>query len=140
MVSRQDVQEAQTYPDQDPNDWKTIAKRAGADVALRAKVLNFDAKLQEGYSTEEVEDSQWQKERGEKKRKNLYKVKALEGNVRIQLEFTNLASGETRIAVAEHQDKTLSDERGGAIHLKPKLSFLETLTNEALRKFFDTYR
>ena len=145
LVSKQDVEAARAAPDQSPTDWKGLARRSGAEFALRAKVLEFSAETREGYSSEMVEDSQLAQEQGESARKSerIFKAKAIDGKVRVQLEFTELspkdASDAVRVAVAEKTDRVSGDEKDGAIHLPPKLRFLENLTNEAFREFFERY-
>jgi hypothetical protein len=63
LVAKEDLAVARVAPDQDPLDWRGIAKKAGADFALRAKVLKFEAPIHEGYSTAEVIDTQLAAER-----------------------------------------------------------------------------
>jgi hypothetical protein len=137
LVSKQDVGAARIQFQQDPSDWKGIAKRAGADYALKARVLEFTSNENVGYSRETVEDSQMEAETGEGKTERLYKVKALTGSVRVELQFANLGNGDTRIGVAEKQGKAEADERTGAAHLPPRLSFLTGLLEQAFRQFFD---
>lgn len=147
LVSKQDVEAARRAPEQDPRDWKGIAKRAGADYALRGKILEFDADTREGYSSEEVEDSQLAEERGEDaaKTERLFKVKSVTGKVRVELEFADLNSpkdpkdNDTRIGIAESQDQVVQEERKLAARMPPKLRFLEKIANEAFRKFFEIY-
>lgn len=141
LISKEDLTKARNAPDQDPRDLNGLAKRAGADYALKAKVLEMTAETQEGYSKIEVEDSQLAAERGEKERKTERVVKAarLDGKVRVELEFTAVADNDRRVAVAEAEDQVSQDAAQGAIHLPPKLRFLEQLTNKAFKEFFDRY-
>lgn len=141
LVSKQDVETARRAPAQDPNDWQGIARRAGADLALRARVIQFDADTREGYSSEEVEDSQLAAERGKDKGKDTryFKAKSLTGKVQVELEFTQLDNGEARRAIATHEETVTADAKSSAIHLPPKLRFLEKISNEAFRDFFDRY-
>ncbi len=142
LVPKQDVEAAKVAVGQSPLDWKGIAKRAGADDALRVRVLNFDAITHSGYSEEEVEDSQLAEEEGvsEAKTEDVYKVKSLTGHVRFDLEFTDLQTGETSDATAEATDKVVSSAKDSAIHLPPKMGFLEKLSNQAFKRFFDQYQ
>ncbi len=141
LISKEDVNKAKKAHDLDPRDWMGLAKRVGADYALRAKVIEFAADTQEGFSKIEVEDSQLAAERGEKERKTERVVKAarLDGRVKVELEFTAASDGDRRIAVAEAEDQVSQEADKGAIHLPPKLRFLETLTNKAFKEFFDRY-
>jgi len=146
LISKQDVQQARIAPEQDPTDWKGIARRAGAEVALRAKVVRFDAQEQTGTMTEEVYDSQLAAEQGtDGKTQRVYRVKSLEGNVQVQLEFTTLVpSGKvledpTRFALAEAQEKVVESEKNSSIHLPLRLRFLENLANNAFKDFFERY-
>ena len=141
LVSQEDLETAKASPAQDPTDWKGLAKRAGADFALRAKVLNFDADERQGYSEETVEDSVIAEEQGEENAKttHLYKVKSLTGHVKVQLDFTDVKSSETRSAVAEAKDITTEEGKTQAAHLPPRLRYLENLSNQAFAKFFDQY-
>jgi hypothetical protein len=139
LVSKQDIETAKAAPDQDPTDWKGIAQRAGADYALRAKVLKFDAPIHEGYSSETVEDSQLAEETGNGRTQRVFKVKSMEGDVKVELQFTHLSDGETRSGIAEAQQKVEESAKSSAIHLPPKLRFLEDLSNQAFKDFFDRY-
>jgi hypothetical protein len=140
LISKQDLEQARLAPEQDPMDWKGIAKRSGAEVALRAKVLKFDAQDYSGYTSEEVYDSQLAEEHGtDGKTQRVYKVKSLNGDVQILLEFTTLDDTDTRSAVAEAQDKVVESEKTSSIHLPARLRFLETLTNKAFKTFFERY-
>jgi hypothetical protein len=139
LVSRDDVEAARTQYQQDPSDWRGIAKRAGAEYALIAHVLEFKTDQRTGYSHETVEDSQMEKETGESKTDHLYKVKSLTGSVKIELQFANLATGDVRKGITEKSDTVTADERKGGIHLPLRLRFLEGLCNEAFKDFFDKY-
>jgi hypothetical protein len=140
LVSKQDVEAARAAPSIDPTDWQAIARKSGADVALRATVLKFEGVTREGYSSEVVEDSQIAEEQGgDGKTEHVYKVRSITGNVRVELEFTDLRENDTRAAVAEATDVATAESRTEAGHLPPKLRFLEKVSNEAFRKFFDQY-
>ncbi|MGZ3688030.1 MAG: hypothetical protein ACXWPM_03620 [Bdellovibrionota bacterium] len=141
LISKQDVDAARNVPEQDPRDWKGIARRAGAELALRAKVLTFDGTENEGYSAIEEEDSQLAAEGGEEARKTqrVVKVKSLTGHVKVDLMFTDLLTGETKTGTAEAEDRVVEDARNEAIHLPPKLRYLEQLSNKAFKDFFESY-
>jgi len=140
IIPKEDVQAARVQFQQDPSDWKGIARRAGADYALKARVLQFDAKTNVGYSEEKVDDSLLAEETGEGETERLYKVKSLTGTIKVELQFANLADGTVRMADAEKTDKVFADEREGAAHLPPPLGFLEKLCNEAFQDFFAKYQ
>lgn len=143
VVSKQDVEKARTAPDLNPTDWKNLARRAGAEIALRARVAEFDATEREGYSTVEENDSQLAAELGrpasEVKTTRAYKVRSLHGRVRVDLEFTDLTTDDTRTAPAEAEDTIAAESKDTAGHLPPKLRFLERLSNEAFKRFFAQY-
>jgi hypothetical protein len=140
LISKEDVDAARAAYSTDPSDWKGIARKAGADYAMIAKVLDFRTDENSGYSKEEVQDSQMKAETGEAKTERLYKVKSLVGNVKIELQFADLVSGEVRKAVVEKSKTVTADEREGGIHLPLRLRFLEDLCNEAFKDFFDKYQ
>lgn len=142
LVNKKDLQKVRDRADQDATDWQGLAKRAGADIALRAKTLEFEAEEHQGYSEEEVYDSQLAQERGEKEghTKRLYKVKSLEGRVRVELSFQYLnESKDLRVAVAEATETETVEEKERAAVTSPKLRFLETLSNKAFSDFFERY-
>ena len=141
LVSKQDVQAARDLPGMSPVDDLGIAKKAGADFALAAKVLEFDGTTRSGVSSETVNDSQLAEERGthEAMTERLYPVKSLTGKVRVELTFTNVATGEIRSGIAEKQDTLVNEGKTEAVHLPPKLGYLENLSNEAFRDFFERY-
>lgn len=144
LVSKQDVEAARIAPEQDPTDWIGIARRSGADYALRAKVLSFDATERAGYSSEKVEDSQMAQDMGEDHRMtdHLYKVKSLTGKVQVRLDFskTDPKDPDLRTGVAEAEDVATSGTRTEAPHLPPRLSFLQQLEGKAFAKFFEQYK
>lgn len=140
IVSKEDVEAARVQFQQDPSNWKGVAKRAGADYALKARVLEFKSDENVGYSRETVQDSQMEAETGQAETERLYKVKALTGSVRVELQFADLGSGDTRVGIAEQQGKAEADERNGAAHLPPRLSFLEGLLEKAFHDFFERYQ
>lgn len=140
LVSKQDVEAARTAPQQDPRDWNGIAKRTGADYALRARVIQFQADQNEGYSSDTVYDSQLAEEQGtDGKTERVYKVKSLDGHVRVELQFIRLSDNDTRIGFANADEKVEADAQKTAIHLPPSLRFLEKLSNKAFKEFFDQY-
>jgi hypothetical protein len=141
LVSKQDVEAARQHPGQDPTDWVGIARRAGADFALKGKILEFTGDTRQGYSTVEERDSQLAEDRGDDgKTERLIKVRALHGKVRIQLQFSPTARNDLRTGTAEAEDEVTADTQTEAAHLPPKLRFLEKIANEAFRKFFEQYK
>jgi len=141
LVSQREVDAARSAHDSDSSDWRSVAQKAGADVALRAHVLQFDAETSEGYSKEEEDDPQMVEERGEEghRTERLYKVRGLKGKVRIELRFLTLSDGDLRTADAEAENEVRVEARDSAAHLPPKLRFLERLTEEAFSRFFTRY-
>jgi len=88
LISKQELEKAKEDPTQDPMDWRGLARRAGADIALHARVLEFSAETHQGYSREQVIDSQLAQDLGtDGKTERLYKVKELTGQVRLELEI-----------------------------------------------------
>ena len=144
LVSKEDVTRARIAPEQNPNDPIGIARRAGADYALKARVLEFSAEEKSGYSSEKTYDSQLAAERGEKEGtiQKLYRVKSLIAKVRIELSLskTDPKDSDTRTAIAEAEETVQAEEKTEAAHLPPKLFFLEKLTNEAFARFFEQYK
>ncbi|MBY0470843.1 hypothetical protein K2X30_06695 [bacterium] len=140
LISKQDVQAARNDSSIAATDWKGIARKAGAEFALKAKVLKFDADTREGYSKQEVYDSVIEEEQGgDGKVQRLYKEKSLTGHVQVELEFSDLSQDDTRVAIAEEEQVVKAEGKTGGIHLPPKLRFMETITNEAFRKFFEKF-
>ena len=144
LISEKDVMKSRAAPDQDPTDWKAIAKNAGAEYALRGNILEFSAEQSESYSAVEEPDSQLEAETGKQKAERIVKIKTLEGAVRVQLEFADLErnpdqSPLVQTGVAEHNEKITTDPVKKGPELPPRLRFLENLTNEAFRKFFERY-
>jgi hypothetical protein len=140
ILSKQQIELARSYFAQDPSDWQGIAKRAGADYALKARVLEFESDEKEGYSKEVIEDSQMKAETGDGKSERLYKVKALNGKVKVELQFADLAKSDIRTGIAEETAQALADEKTGAAHLPPRLSFLSGLLEKAFHRFFERYQ
>lgn len=139
LVPREAVTKVRAQPDLPPNDWRELTRRVGADYALRAKVLQFDADIHEGYNKEEVEDSQLEAERGDGHTERVFKAKALEGKVRVEISFVRIFDDETRTGIAEAEETIVQEAKTEAIHLPPKLRFLENLSNKAFKEFFERY-
>ncbi len=143
LVSKQDLQSARVSVDVDSSQPLAVARKAGADYALLAKVLAFDAIEKQGYSEEKVHDSQLEQETGNGETTRVYKVKQLDGHVAVELKFTDVHSskqGETRSAIAEKSDQITAESKNEAAHLPPRLRFLEKLSNEAFQEFFEKYK
>ncbi len=141
LVSKQDTERARQAPGTQISDWRGWAQAAGADLALRIEVRRFEAETHEGVSSETVTDSQLAAERGDDgKSERLVRVKSLDGAVSANLEFTDLKTGEVRRALAEKQDRKVAEERTSAMHLPPRLRFLEKLAQDALAEFFERYQ
>lgn len=140
LIPKSEIEAARSAPHQNPMDSDAIARKAGADYALKARVLYFDADEHEGFSKEIIEDSQLALERGDGKTQRIYRVKSLDAHVQILLEFKNLKTQEVRTGIAETREQAQADEKDSAIHLPPKLQLLENLTQKAFHNFFDEYR
>lgn len=149
LVNKKEVDKARTLPDVSPTDWKEMARRAGADLALKARVLEFKADDHEGWTRVDREDSVLAAEQGEsaRKSKQLVRAKSLEGSVKVELSFTDLralgsaeGAGETRSAIAEATETVSSDQSKGPIQLPLRMRFLEKLVNRAFAEFFEKYR
>lgn len=139
LLSKGAVEKARADVDQDPSDWKGLAQRAGAELALRVKVTEFKAEVQTGYHQEEVYDSQLAEENGtDGKTERVYKAKSLDGAVKFDLQFTDLVSQKTTFGTAEANETIQAGAQTSAIHLPPRLRFLEQLSNTAFRKFFES--
>lgn len=143
LISKQDLQSARVAVDVDSSNPLAVAKKAGADYALLAKVLTFDAQESKGFSEEKVHDSQLEQETGKGETTRVYAVKRLDGHVAVELDFTDVQSagkGETRTAVAEKSEQITAEAKTEAAHLPPRLRFLEKLSNDAFHEFFEKYK
>jgi hypothetical protein len=143
LVSKEDLEAARTALDVDSSNPRAVARKAGADYALNAKVLTFDAVEKNGYSEEKVHDTQLEEETGNGDTTRVYKVKRLDGHVAVKLDFTNLSpsgKGETRSGIAEKSEQVSADSKTEAAHLPPRLRFLEKLSNDAFHDFFEKYK
>src|SRR5690606_6466774 len=100
----------------------------------------FSADTREGYSSEQVVDTQLAADTGTDGRtERLYKVKAMTAKVRVELQFADLASGDERVGVAEAHREVKTEGNSGGIHIPPQLQFLESVANEAFHNFFEKY-
>ncbi len=140
LLPKLDLEKARSAPDIQPTDYRQIAQRAGADYALRIKVMEFEAETKKGYSTEKIYDSEIAAEQGtDGQVERVFKTEALEGHVQFELKFTAVADSSTQSGIAEAQERVEASEKNSAIHLPLKLRFLETLSNKAFREFFNRY-
>lgn len=139
LVNKREVDAARAVAHQDPTDWKGIARGAGADLAMRVKVLKFHAEEKQGYSSEIIDDETLEAETGDGKTERLYKVRALEGSVLFEISFYDLEKLDLRTATAASQDRVIAESRTRAARLPPRLRFLEELSNKAFADFFKQY-
>jgi hypothetical protein len=138
LVSKQDVESARLRPDIDPLDWKSIAEAAGATVALRTRAVVFEANERQGYSKEEIFDTQLAEDRGDDgKDVRVYKVKGLKARVDYELSFTDLRTGETKIGHARAEDTVTAEAKNESAHLPPRMKYLSDLTERAFKTFFN---
>lgn len=155
LIGKREVERAKARHDVRPDDWAAVAKAAGADLALVARVQEFKADEHEGYSTETVYDEQLAEERGEDAAttERVYKVRAIDGSVKVELEFQEYLKPSdeeeqsspdvsryiARRGIAEATDRVVAEGKSSAAYLPPKLRFLEDLANRAFVKFFKDY-
>ncbi len=140
LVNKREIEAAKTAYDSDTTKWLDIAKKAGAEIALKAHVLEFNGDTQEGYSKEPIEDSQLEAERGDGHDERVFKVKALRGKVCVQLTFHQLENHDERVGIAEAEGEVIEEARVKAARLPPKMRYLETLANQAFASFFEKYQ
>ena len=137
LIPKQDIQSVKNRPSQDPRDEQHIASQAGADFALNLHVLDFSAETREGYSKEEVMDSQLAEEMGTQgKTERFFKVKELIGRVELEWEWTHLASGQKIQTKTEAQESVRAEAKNTSIHLPLRMQFLAQLTQKAVSRFF----
>lgn len=140
LLARQEVEKSRAALGVDTTSPVEIARGAGADLALVARVVRFETQERSGYSKEKINDSQLEAETGDGRTERLYKVRALDGDVAMELVFTDVATGEVRRAEAARKETVTVEDRVRRESLPPRLRFLEKLTNEAFAEFFATYR
>lgn len=140
LLARQDVEKSRAALGVDTTSPVAIARGAGADLALVARVVRFETQERSGYSKEKINDSQLEAETGNGQTERLYKVRALDGDVAMELVFTDVATGEVRRAEAARKETVTVEDRARRESLPPRLRFLEKLTNEAFAEFFATHR
>lgn len=139
LISKQEVSRARGSVGVDSSNPQMIAAFAGADVSLQIDVKKFDATEKSGFSKQEEIDDQLAEERGSGETERVYRVKELRGGVEFELLFTDLSSQKKWQGTASSQKSVQADDRKSAIHLPPKLRFLEEISNKAFQDFFDRY-
>jgi len=148
LINKADLEKAKQDPTLHPTDTAALGRKVGADYTLKTKVLAYSADETAGYVKVRVEDSQLAAEQGEKARwtEKPVKAKSLVGTVHLEMEFTDLAKLEKDPADAVKSGPAVAMERidateeKGAIKLPPKMSFLDKLTRQAVRKFFEEFQ
>lgn len=141
LVPKKDLEQIRTDTQSDPSDWRGLAKQVSADFALRAFVKKFKAETENSSTRETVYDSQYAEEQGnDGKMERVVPVKTLHGEVEVDLEWTQLTGNQTITEKA--QASQIVEEKGGtsAIHLPPRMRFLEELTNRAFGQFFEKHQ
>ncbi len=140
LVAKSVIEAAKLQPQQNPLDWEGIARAAGADVAVRARVLQMTVDRQAGFVNQAVVDSQWQAEQGnDAQRLAQVAVQGLRGHVEIGLEWLDFATQARLSLQASASAQTEQKAETEAIHLPPMLRFLENLTNKAFKDCFSAY-
>jgi len=137
LLNKRDIEEVRSRAEFKADDWKKIAKSAGADFALRVRVLKFETEIREGYSKDKIEDPLLAKETGKDEQERLYKVKSIEGEVRFEIQWHDLNTDKAEYGVTESRKVVSNDNRNGAIRLPARLIYLEMLSNEAFAKYFN---
>ncbi len=139
LVSKKDVSTARVAFDQDPTARLEIAKRAGADLALVMDVRRFSAEVRKGFDRNREYDSQMAEDRGENEAEvdRLIPVHTMEGEVQFDLAFMPVDGSEPKQGEAAASRSITERAKDAAIHLPPKLRFLEELSNEAFEKYFE---
>jgi hypothetical protein len=141
LIPQREIRKVKARVGVDPRNYTQIAAMSGADIALWGEFLAFDANTSEGYIEETIYDSQIAAEQGDDRGsvKQLIKVKTLEGHVKLKLFFQETINGEVLSDVTEVKEKIQHGERRRAVHLPPRLRFLEELTNRAVNQFFEKH-
>ena len=138
LIPKQEIELIKNKPLQDPLDELGVAQKAGADFALQIRVLDFSAETREGYSREEIFDSQIAEEQGtDGKTQHLFKVKELTGRVELEWKWTQLATDLSLKTKTEAQDHIKAEAKTSAIHLPLRMQFLTQITQKAIRQFFN---
>lgn len=137
LVPKKDLDLIRQTPESETAQAQDLARRAGADFALKVRLLEFEANETQGFNEEEIEDSQLKAERGGSGiTRRLNRVRSLQGQVRAQLEFIDVNTSEVQIGIAQHTDQVTVEQKTSAAHLPPRLRFLEAMTQKAFEHFF----
>lgn len=140
LIPKSDVDKARALHHIDPRNEKKIGEAVDADYTMTVRVLELRADELKGYSQETIQDSQLAEERGDDgKTERVYPVKALDGKVQIEVTFLEIKNGDLRKGLAEASRRVEKEGNKEAIHLPPRMRFLEELTGEAFHQFFERY-
>jgi hypothetical protein len=138
LIAKSEIEQARHQPNQNPLDWLGLAKRVGADIALKIHVQDFQANTHESYSTRDVYDSQIAAEQGtDGKTQQVFKVKSMDAHVRFALTFTPVLGDSPKTYIADKQEHLEASAQDTSIHLPPTLRLLEKLSNDALTNVFN---
>lgn len=136
LIPKKSVEVAKVDPTLVPGDLLAVAKKAGADFALSAKIQKFEALDEEGVSEEQIDDPVLAEERGDGQDKRFYKVRRMTASILVEFKTTDLGSGKSHLFLIEDHHALTEEAKTQAIHMPPKLRYLEERMNTAVEKFF----
>ena len=119
------------------SDWPRLGRALGADLILAIHVDEYLTRKRTGYDVNEEEDSilsEENREARDTKWKKYSKVKAIEGHVKFTLKFYDVAAKKMLFQGPTEAEKSFNSRD---TELPRSMKLLETLTTEALKKFFD---
>ncbi|MBN20148.1 MAG: hypothetical protein CL678_02585 [Bdellovibrionaceae bacterium] len=136
LIPKKRIEQLKSQYDTDSTQLVSIAKKANADYALWIDIQQFKAEDEKTKVFKKTIDEDLLAETGSGVTEKVVPLITREGVYSASVRFMNLQTEKTSTGEVFSEKKEIHEEIKSAIHLTPKLRFLEMLAEDAFQKFF----